>query len=298
MRRRPLLVVGLLVLAALAGCSAAGELEMDRVDAQGLADAASQPAERSDDDGSRRRVLPRAVENGSATVTGRSPPVDPELAIAHEDAYYDVSWSVVDREEGTSVGVAIDYNATNTSGPAVEYADLPAADRAVLDGLLPPRTDRRVSGPEMGAGGTYTDAEREASVLLEDAPGTVIVIHEGKRYRVTVEDPEPVTLKTYRYTATEVAASAEAYAERIENEYAFELSDANLSDRQQSVIEEAVRNGSYRAESDDDEAFRSVIELFREHEPLTEGASTGTWVVRHEGELYVVDLQYGGFDVG
>jgi len=168
----------------------------------------------------------------------------------------------------------------------------------VLDGLVPPVTDRREPGPEVGPGATYADAERNASVLLDGDGdgGTTVVVHDGERYRVTVGESEPVTLKTHRYDAIRVAGSAEAYADRIEREYAFALSDADLDDAEQSVVETAIENGSYVAENDD-EAFRSVVEQFRDREALTEGTGTGPRVVRHEGERYVVDLRYGGFDV-
>lgn len=294
--RRLLAACGLCLLALLSGCSAAGSLDMEPANDTELAAAASVPAapehERGEPLPEERRLAVAAIENGSATANATGPPLYGELPFAHEGAYYNVSGNVTERRSGTRVTIEVDYNASDTGGPAVDYADLPAVDREALSGLLD-ATDGRVPGPEIGAGVVYTDAELDESVLAPD-PEYDVVVFEGERYAVSVDGTRDVTIKTYRYTAAQVAASADVYADRLERRYAFEL--GNLSDAEASVVAEAI-NDSYYADSDDDETFRSVLERFVDHEAIERDESSGTWVVHHDGKRYVAELRYGGFDV-
>jgi hypothetical protein len=294
-RRLAFAFLAVALLAVLSGCSAAGSLEMTPVDGPSLADEASYdvpPPRPPDKEGpDRRAVVLGAIENGSATVTRRSPPVDNRLPFEHGGAYYEVAWTVVDSEEATVVEVAIDYNGT-TDGRTVAYDDLPAVDRETLDGLLPPRDENRVEGYDIGVGATYTDAELNESAL--SGGGYDAVTYEGEQYPIRVEQARTVTVQTYRYTATEVAPNASAYAAQLREAYAFTLDPATLDDDERSVVEAATEE-TYYADSTDDEAFRGVQAAFREHEAIERGDGTGLWLVRYEGELYVADLHYGQF---
>jgi hypothetical protein len=81
----------------------------------------------------------------------------------------------------------------------------------------------------------------------------------------------------------------------LRDEYLFTLS--NLSDDERKVVETATKDGeTYYAEDDGDQAFRSVMETFRRHEALTRDDYEGTWLVRYEGEVYLAELSYGGFE--
>lgn len=292
-RRRALAVWGLLVLAVLAGCSAAGSLDLQRTtDDADLASQVSRSTALPEEGPTHERKLVReAIGNGSATASGRAPPVEQGLPFAHEGRYYDLSWTVTDRQPGTAVDVAIDYNGTAPDDATVAYESLSARDRETLDRLLPPPTDRRDEGYDFGVHVTYNATERNRSVLLSGEYDAVR--YEGETYPVDVGDTERVTTETYRYTATVVANSSAEYASQLREEYLFALS--GLSDKERQVVEEAI-DDTYYAEDTDDEAFRSVLETFRRHEPVRESEYDGMWLVRYDGEVYLADLSYGGFD--
>lgn len=283
---------GLLLLAVLAGCSAAGSLTMQQVNDVELAEEASRSTSLPEEGPVREeRLAKRAIENGSTTAQGRDPPVESGLPFAHGGRYYNLSWTVTDREEATAVDVAIDYNGSATSGEAVAYESLTARDRAVLEQLLPPRTDHRTDGYDFGVGATYTRTQANRSVLLDgehDAVG-----YEGETYPVEVDDSRTVTVRTYRYTATVVANSSSEYAEQLREEHLFTLSGLSQDERQ--VVEEAI-DDRYYAEDTDDVAFRSVLERFRGHEAIAEDEYEGLWVVGYDGEVYVAELSYGEFE--
>lgn len=292
-RRRALAVGGLLVLAVLAGCSAAGSLDLQRAtdDAELASQVSRSTALPEEGPTHERKLVREAIENGSATASGRAPPVEQGLPFAHEGRYYDLSWTVTDRQPGTAVDVAIDYNGTAPDDATVAYESLSARDRETLDRLLPPRTDRREEGYDFGVHVTYNATERNRSVLLSGEYDAVR--YEGETYPVDVGDTEQVTTETYRYTATVVANSSGEYASQLREEYLFALS--GLSERERAVVEEAV-DDTYYAEDTDDEAFRSVLETFQRHEAIRQGEYRGTWLVRYDGEVYLAELSYGGFD--
>lgn len=292
MTRRSAVVVGALVLVmVLAGCSAAGSLTMQQVSDAELAAQTSRPtAAPEEGPTSAQRLVRRAIENGSATASGRRPPVESGLPFAHEGRYYDVSWAVTGSQQGTLVDLAIDYNGTASDRRAVAYESLPVPDRRALGTLLPPRTERRTEGYDFGVGVTYNATERDRSVLLSE--DYEAVRYEGETYPIDVRDVREVRIKTYRYTTTVVANDSAAYASQLRAEHLFTLSE--LSDQERTVVEEAIEGGYY-AEDTDDEAFESVLERFRRHEAIQATEYEGTWLVRYEGDVYLADLYYDGF---
>jgi len=291
-RRRALAAACLALLAVLAGCSAAGSLAMEpATDDAALADEASRsttlPDEGPDHD---RRLVRQAIENGTATERSRRPAVEPGLPFAHEGRYYNVSWTIADTEPGVSAEVAIDYNGTAT-GDVVAYETLSSRDREAIDRLLPPRTEGRTEGYDLGVGITYNETEQNRSVLLSGDYDAVR--YDGETYPIDAGDTQPVTVTVYRYTATVVANSSAEYASQLRSEYLFTLS--GLTEGERAVVEEAI-NDTYYAEDTDDEAFRSVMETFRRHEAVQETEYEGLWLVRYDGDVYLADLSYDGFD--
>lgn len=285
--RSVLALLGLACLLLLAGCSAPGSISLEPVTDEELADEASRllPSHGAAEE---RALVRGAVENGSATVEGRDEPVEtagPPFAV--DGAYYDLSVDVVDRHTQVQVDLRVDYNGS-VDGRAVAYADLSAADRALVDAVLPPRDDRRSEGSDRGVVDSYTRDEAAESVLL--AGDYAAIRYEGERYPIDVDDREH-EVRTYRYTAEAVAPDAATYAESLRERYAFTL--PGLSEAERSVVAEAT-NGSYYAE-DDDEAFRSVLERFRGHEAVFEDEYHGEWVVRYRGTVYWAELKYGGY---
>ena len=286
----------LLALVLLAGCSAPGSLTMDPVTDADIVEHASRSLERSAppaEDDEEARMLRTAIENGSATIDSPYPPVREGKPFEHEGAFYDLTWTVVDERTVTSVSLLVDYNASDPEGERIAYDDLPDADRRAVDALLPPRDDRRVEGYELGASSRYDDSELERSVLVSEGP--TVVVYEGEAYPVKFDGTSQMTVHTYRYSAAKVADSPDEFARDLKAAHLFELS--GLSEAERAVVDEAIEEGSYYAEDDDDQAFRSVLEAFRRHEAVESEEAHGEWLVRYDGEVYWADMWYDGFEV-
>lgn len=283
-------LLALLLILPLAGCSAAGSITMTSVDDDGLAAEASRSVS-TDQPADERLLVRNAVKNGSATVNGTTPPVDVDgKPFAVDGAYYDLQVDSIGSHTEIMVTLDIDYNGT-TDSAAVSYEDLSAADRALVDSLLPPEYDRRNEGYDMGAGRRYNDSEVESSVLISGAYEAVE--YDGERYPIRV-DTRDVTVTTYRYTTEKVASSSSEYADSIRDRYLFTLSE--LSDAERDVIEESM-NETYYADSSTDAAFESVLERFSEHDAVVRNEHRGEWIVRYQGEVYWAELDYGGFSI-
>lgn len=294
MRARTVLAVALLAgLAGLAGCSAAGSLSMTPVDGSELADEASRELPSDPDAGPDRAVVRDAIRNGSATANGTDPSVDRGLPYVYDGGYYDLTREVVGEQPGYETAIEVDLNATEVDGETIDYRDLPAVDRERLGPLLEADLEPREPGYDVGLRAVYSTGEAESSVLVPDQVYEGIV-YEGETYGMGVDEPENVTLQTYRYESTVVAESAAAYAEQLRDRYEFELS--GLSDGEREVVSEAA-GGSYYADSDDDEAFASLVDRFRARGAVSEDREydRGNWLVRYEGQRYWAQLEYSAF---
>ena len=289
MRRRHYLASTAALLAgSLAGCAHPNAvLRMDAVSDVELAEHASRMV---DGQPEYRDLVAGAVENGSATASGRSPPLETDQPVAYEGRYYELTATETGRRERTEYDVTVDYDpGTETpGGEAVDYADLPEVDRATMDALLPPPEDRPENeGPDRGVSRTYSEAEAAASVLVPEQEYEAVV-YEGERYPVAVGDGRTVTTYEYRYEAERIAGSAAEYGASVREEHAFTLS--GLSDAEREVVEAAIDDGYYEGSADD--AFSSVASRFRDHPGYETDEWGGNWVVRYEGTVYWADLQH------
>jgi len=281
------------VLVALAGCgSYAGSLSMESVDDATLADRASYDLDDDDPfETMEARIVRAVIENGSTTRNASREFVRSGRAYRYEGAYYNVSFEAVGTVPGYAGGLRIDYNTTGFDGEAVAYEDLPAVDRRALEPLLAGPREDRDDGFDLGAPVAYTGREANRSVLVPDQRYDAVV-YEDETYRIATDDVERRPLETVRYEATRVADDDEAYAADLTDRYAFALSGLSAAER--DVVESAT-DGTYTAESTDDEAFGGVVETFRAHESVSGGDGSGDWLVRYDGQLYWAELDYGGF---
>jgi len=288
------IVLGFVLVAFLgvtAGCSAAGSLSMEPVDDAGLAAKASESlASEPETD---RVVVREAIENGSATTVAERPPVDEALPFRHEGGFYDISYTETGTEPGYRADIRIDYNASSVEGNVVDYEELPAVDRAVVSELVE-RADmpeeRLQPGYDFGAGQVYNETEADSSVLVTTQAYDA-VRYGGEVYPIDV-DSETETLTVYRYESTLVADSAAEYATALRDEYEFELS--GLSDAEREVVEGALNDTNY-IEDDDNEGFASLVDRFRDHDPVAEDDYHGYYVVMYEGQLYWAEMDYGSY---
>lgn len=222
-----------------------------------------------------------------------------------------MSWAATPDHEATVFDVEVDTDPVPTGanvGRTVAYDDLPAVDRRALDGLLPSdasTADSAVDGDgsdgdaagssrggfDRGAGVRYTAAEAATSRLVPDPSFNAVVV-DGRRYPVRVGDGRTVTVNEYRYDATEVAADEAAFVAHVREAYEFAL--AGLPSEERAVVEAAVEDGSYYAESADDPAFASVARRFHAHEGFDVSDTGGEWPVRYAGERYWASLHHAG----
>jgi hypothetical protein len=171
------------------------------------------------------------------------------------------------------------------------YEDLPAVDRRRLAPLMDTTREGRDPGYDIGVGVTYSETEVDSSVLVPDQRYDA-VRYQGETFPIDVEGPERVELKRYRYDATPVADSPEAYGSSLREEYAVPLS--GLSEAERGVVEESI-NSTYYADSTDDEGFGSLVERFQSRRAVRSDEFGGSWVVRYDGRVYWVEMDYGAF---
>jgi len=286
-RRQYLATAAAACFPVLAGCAdPEAVLEMDAVGSEDIATRASVRVTHNDD----RDILAAAVENGSASASGRSPPLDPDRPVAFSGAYYDLTVQETGQRTAREFEIRIDYAPTSepADGTVIEYGDLPEADRRALDPLFPrPGSAPDEPGYKFAVGGTYTDAETEESVLVPEQAYDAVA-YEGEAYPILVGDSRDVTVYEYRYEATEVAASADAFAERIRDRHEFTLS--GLSEAERDIVETAIDGEYYQGDTTD--AFESLVDRFRAHTAVRADEWGGEWVTRYEGTVYWADLKH------
>lgn len=295
MHRRLLIAVGaVLALGVLAGCSAAGSLQMTPVDDTALAKEASlSTTDGGFSPGSNYRGRAgEIIENGSGTILAPDPPLETDRAYEYERQYYTFSSEVVEEVPGAATLVSIDYNAQNPNGTTIPFRDLSPADKRELQPVLSWSPSELRDGSEIDDLVVYTADEREESLIAERAGDYVTIRYRGERYELEVKPFRDMTLERFRYEATRIADSPEAYATQLKREYAFTLTGTTKSE--DNVLQKAISD-RYYADSTDDDAFASLVERFRRHQPVLGDEYHGSYVVRYDGQLYWAEMDYGQF---
>ncbi|WP_436924021.1 hypothetical protein [Halosimplex amylolyticum] len=293
MRHRTVFALALVaLLAGLSGCSAEGSLSLTPVNDSALAEEASHPVPTGAPPDSDENVVQRAIETGTATAIGDRPPVEERLPFRHDGRFYALDYAENGTAPGYDVEIRIDYNASSVDGTVVDYEDLPAVDRGALEfALSQDRSDAILEpGYDIGVSSIYTEDDGESSVLAPTQEYDA-VRYEGEVYPIDAR-AEQETLTVYRYEASEVAGSREAYAESLRDRYEFELS--GLSGGEREIVNKSI-DDSYWVEDSDNEAFDSLVDRFRAHEPVEETEYDGSYVVRYDGRLYWAEVDYGSY---
>lgn len=285
MRRRTFLAGTAAVLTVpLAGCAhPENVLDMREATPEALSDEMSQTASPS----SRGyETIEDAISNGSATITGTSPPIRTDEPIRFQDRYYEISIHTVESQERTGYTIQVDYDPEAVdSNNTVEYADLPDVDQAALDGVIPQQgTPPDGDGFDLGKRHLYPTTTND-SVLVPQQQYEFIRYQESV-YRIQVS-AETVTETEYRYEATEIAPNPEAFAEQLKSTYQFVL--AEMSEAEQDILDEAIESGYFNEATD---AFRSVISRFRAHQGINMSDSYGTWLVVYQGTSYIAYAEF------
>jgi len=306
MRRRALLATAAASLPALiAGCTgpgglggsnAATEAPTARLELETLADAnlptkvlyTVRPGEGDD---SKTQLFDRIIDSGATTKATR-PPFPEQRHIAYQDGVYELSYEVIEETPATRYSVKVDIVTDSViEAEAIQFADLPEVDQEAFaaHGLD--------DGDPVGIGTTflYTDAEREQSVLVPESEYSYITWDDGAEAEWVVDDAYDTTLNTYRYTADQVATTAE-YGQQMRERFTFELT--GLPDAQREIVETAITDGPYVVGPDEtpSDALVALANRFRGHEQAHgldedgEGDLSGTYLVQYQGDVYWTTL--------
>jgi len=306
MRRRALLATAATSLPALiAGCTGPGglggsnaavEAPTARLELETLADAnlptkvlyTVRPVEGDD---SKTQLFDRIIDSGAATKATR-PPFPEQRHIAYQDGVYELSYEVIEETPATRYSVKVDIaTGSVTEAETIQFADLPEVDQEdfAAHGLA--------DGDPVGIGTTflYTDAEREQSVLVPESEYSYITWDDGTEAEWVVDDAYNTTLNTYRYSADQVATTAE-YGQQMRGRFSFEL--AGLPEAQQDILKTAITDGPYVVGPDEtpSDALVALANRFRGHEQAHgldedgEGDLSGTYLVQYQGDVYWTTL--------
>lgn len=291
-RRRFLCTAAALLAVPFAGCAdRTGALELTAVEDWEIARRASRsPKKLSDEE---NRIVDDLIANGSATSTGRSPGFETDEPVRVDERYYNVSSRITGTFERESFAVLVDFDDVDPEGlKAVEFAELSAADRDFLDGLVPPPSDAHTrDGYEMGSVRTYTDEEMADSVLVP----TLTVdagVYDGRAYRLKLDGSHTVTFHEYDYTSSLIADSDDEYGGRIRERCLFTLS--GLSDAERNVVEKGIENRYYV--NWDDDGVEALAKRLQGHRAVRSDDYDGNWLVEYDGVVYWLELENYPFE--
>lgn len=240
-----------------------------------------------------RAALDRILDGEETTDWYEEPPIYDTVPVLHEGTVYRLSMSVADSKPATNFAVVIDIpDRTPAEGEAVQFADLPAADRETF-------ADRGFDdGGFVGFGTvlTYTPDEVDESALVPDSEYRYIRWDDGTTASWAVDDGWETELKRYRYTA-EALGSASEYGGRIRERYAFELS--GLSEAEREIVRTAIEDDHGYAVATDatpSPAFESLVDRFRPREEVAvhdepDPDVSGRYLVRYDGSVYWTGLR-------
>lgn len=272
------------------GCASGYSLDVTPLtDAELAATVTHQP--RPKDAAVAKRLIETAAKNGDATYTTyHDAPLQPNIYVEHEGAYYRVERTVTTTQTLTAHTFAIEYNETKTppgTATVIEFTDLPEADRAAFQSVYPDEKHKKIDEAHSFSIGGYPYVyPDDAESLLIDA-GTVWIRYEGRPYAVTVEGTQPVEKETFQYTLETIAADREAFVAFVRDR--FVVAFDNLSTDEQAVFERAIDESLSKCEPLSD-GFRGLVDRLHAV-PDDRRLSPNEWLVNYDGSTYEVVLE-------
>lgn len=277
-RRRVLGTVAAGLCATLAGCiDAAGVLQMDEATTDEILDPVTVDVGRT---GEERDIVVDVLDTGSATVFGERPPLGVDQPVTYNGTVYELARTETGDRTRTDYRVVLEADSGAAETGDRQFDTLPGVDAERLEPLLA----ERASGDDaVGADLSYTESERAESAIVPDPDFDVLVV-DGDRFGVAVE-PIETTMTAYEYTLAEELGSEGRYADELAADHRFDL--AGLSGDEQAVVEEAIDEGGYYADSTDDDVFEDVARTFFDHDPVASDDDRAYWIATYEGTTYV-----------
>ncbi len=282
-RRRLLSLTGAAAAAGLASLSGCVDpdavLTMEEVDDGSIASEVSTSVS-----GAEKRAVEEAVENGPATTTGVSLPVDDGAVVEVDGSYYAVEVEVTGTEAVMQYTVTVEPEPGDLGGSVDEYDDLPEVDRDKLRRLLRGR-DGTIDDERFEL--VYTGDEVEASALVSEE-GVDGVRHEGSVYSVEAGEETESEVDVYRYTAEAVAGSESEFADWARERYLWRLT--GLGEGEREIVEEAIESGYY--ESGVEEEFRILAGRFVDRPAVDSSDWGGDYLVEYEETEYLTHIHH------
>lgn len=259
----------------------------------------------ADPDNPRYQQVAEIVETGSLTVEATEQPLPTEGLLVYEDTVYQLAAEVVATTPARTVSFTLaPAEGTDTAARTIRFAGLPTVDKAKFEarGVA---TDPFLS---FGASFTYRKAELPKSVLATSDAPAILAWDADTRGRFTIDDAYDVTLRTYRYTASVVQASAAAYGRAIRRENVVTL--AGLTDAERAVVQAAIdAESGYTVPAGEmaPDPVQVLAARFREYDdvdPVWAGATpgdgretaTGSYLVEYAGEVYWTEVSLAATD--
>lgn len=240
-----------------------------------------------------QRVVERAARNGSTTIDDQTPPIwETERPWLYDGSVYRLSYEKRNERPATRYFWEFSPVKQANEDDIVRFEDLPRLDRekfrwigfgddAVDDDT---RLDR-------GSTFVYANTDRNWSALVPTPDRSVIEWQSGSRVRFSIRDlnSKDATLKTYRYTANQLAPTAAAFGKQLRDQYSFELS--GLTDAERTLVKRAIERG-YTVEQGESpsDTFRSLVDAFQQHEAVSRSGPEWEYLTTYDGRVYWAQL--------
>lgn len=246
----------------------------------------------------RRLVIERAVENGSTTVDAESPPARGEKPSVYNGSVYRIAYEATNERPATRYFWDLEPTDEGSDEETVRFEDLPRLDREKfrLVGLADGAHGER-NPLDVGMTFKYANADRGESALVPTPDRPIIVWGPNRRARFSVRDSNTknATIKTYRYTAEQLAPTVAAYGQHLRDQYTFELS--GFSDGERDIVEQALDDHGYTVEQGESppDDFWSLADIFRQEEAVEDHKEgvTGEYLTTYDGDIYWTELING-----
>lgn len=240
-------------------------------------------------DPSTARIVNETIENGTTTVTRIGTTYDgSRYPVVVNGTYYDVNATLLEQErvtvhlfdvEGPLQEDTDQYEAA--ASDAVAFENLSAPDQRIVEASLPENRDLDTVSVDTFAQVPFEDGTAPSNATLAD--GTVhYVEYDGHYLRIEFKQEDVRDRSTYRYEASLVAESFDAYRPIATDRYVTNASNSTLPEGAQEVLIGTLQNGSIYYHSETPTIAPSYETFYywtRDHR-----------FVRYQGEIYRLDI--------
>lgn len=239
-----------------------------------------------------RSLALRTVRQGTATTSYGPWPLKNDSFVAADGAFYRVL--LADRRPANVSGLVLSVEwESGRQAPAnassYSFDDLPRADRlamrsAVYGGLYRTQAHPEETLVHSESPVPYPDGVESSTLSACDG---CWVSWDGRDYRVVAHGEATMEKSVFTYSASEFAANAREFRERIVDRYLVRLDELTPGER--AILEEAIA-GRYNERTE-----ARLPEFHRLEDRLTSGPvpeSGGRYFVEYEGTRYGLELNW------